>query len=217
MSYTIEEARALFGDRIPKIGHAVPAAWWITTDQTQQDAYDQWVTDYETHREKIETLAQTIGLHAEDAYYSAYAGRASLTGFRAKAEWRRWPSEKGYEPVPTGWRIDSKKGHLVPSRKTKTDREGPVNTAWTAAQSIPHIGGYMTGMPTEIMLDDRDFGGTSYSVQYRRGDNCVAAFSGGDPDRQPERRMNDAIDPIWQRQKLSILIALGEEQAEAAR
>lgn len=212
MTYTADEARELFGERIPKIGNAVPAAWWITVDQEQQDAYDRWVNDYEAHRTNIETLAQTIGLHAEDAYYSAWGKSSSLTGFRVpRYMGDSWYKDKPeYRPVPDGWRIDRKNDRLVPSRKTKADRESQANKDFSAAKSIPNVAAYITGMPTEIHLDDRDFGGTMYRVQYRRGDRCLAAFSGGDPDRQPEKRMNDAIGPHWQRQKLSVLLALGD-------
>lgn len=212
MTYTLEEVRELFGDRIPKIGHAGPAAWWITTDQTQQDAYDRWVDDYEAHRTNIEGLAQTIGMHAEDAYYSSFYQSSTLSGFQVPTFMGHWNHEHpDYRPVPAGWRIDKKQNRLVPSRKTKADRESQANKDFAAVKAIPNINAYLTGMPSEIHLDDRDFGGTMYRVHYRRGDNCIAAFSGGDPDRQPEKRLNETTDTtIWQRQKLSVLLALGD-------
>lgn len=209
---SIEELKALIGDRMPKI-RAVPAAWWITTDPGQLSGYDQWVSDYDAHRDKIDALARSIGMTADDAYYVSYGTSSHLTGFRVPTFMGYWNTENPeYRPIPDGWRIDKKADRLVPSRRTKADRESDANKQWAAIKSIPALPSYLKGMPSEIFLDDRDFGGTCYRVQYRRGDGCVMAFSGGDPDRQPETRMNDQVDSaIWERQKLSALLAITEE------
>lgn len=210
--FSVDELRDLIG-KVP--GGAIPAAWWVTVDPEQLAAYDRWLDDYTAHRTKIQKFAETIGLTADDAFFSAWGDRAHLTGFRVPQFMGHWNTEHPkYRPVPEGWRIDKKTNRLVPSRKTKADRESQANKEFAAHRSIPDVHAYVTGLPTEIYLDDRDFGGTIYRVNYRRGDRCVWAYSGGDPDRQPEKRMNESVNAsIWHRQKLSPLIALREEQA----
>lgn len=208
--FDIETVRDLIGQPVP--GGAVPAIWWLTTDPEQLVAYARWKADYQKHFAKVEKLAQTLGLRATDAFVFSYANRSALSGFRVKSAWAYWPGREGYQPMPTGWRIDKKNDRLVPSRKTKADRESQANKDFAAIRVVPNVRAYITGLPAEIYLDDRDFGGTAYPVHYRRGEKCVWAYCGGDPDRQPEKKMNDAVDEsIWHRQKLSVLIALREE------
>ena len=203
--YSLDEAKELIGSNLPRGG--IPAAWWITTDQTQLDAYDRYRTDYDAHIDKIDELAQTIDLTVEDALIWKGAGRTELIGFDAS------PARQ-LLPVPAGWRLDRKQDRFVPSRKTKADREGPVVRHFVAVKDVPNIAAYITGLPKEIYLDDRPFGGTVYWFQFRRGDKCVMAFIGGDPDRAPEARRNGEIDTdIWHRQKLSVLLAMREDAA----
>ena len=209
---TTDELRTLIGNRIPT--GAIPAAWWVTTDPKQLAAYDRWLADYDAHRDKMQVFAETIGLTAEDAYFSAWGKTAVLVGFRVPTYMGHWNTDHPeYRPVPDGWRIDKKTDRLVPLRRTKADRDSQANKDFAAHRSIPMVHAYVTGLPTEIHLDDRDFGGTIYRVNYRRGDHCVWAYCGGDPDRQPEKQMNDTVDSsVWHRQKLSVLLALREDQ-----
>ncbi|MCV7083287.1 hypothetical protein H7H37_21145 [Mycolicibacterium insubricum] len=198
---------------IPAKG-AVPAVWWITTDADQCGAYDRWKADYQTYTEKVERLAESIGLTVDAAImWESFDGTSTLCGFRPpNGMGVGWSGHPNYRPVPDGWRIDSRKDLLVPSRKTKADRESQANKDFAAAGSIPDAHAYLTGLPTSIHLDDRFLGGTIYPVHYRRGAECVWAYCGGDPDRQPDRSMNDTVDEsIWQRMKLSVLVALMEE------
>lgn len=211
--FSIDELRRMVG-KVPT--GAIPAAWWITTESEQIAAYDRWVVDYDDHRHKIESLAATIGLTANDAFYMAYSDVSRLTGFAVPHGMNLWPSNKDHIPVPAGWRIDKKTDRLVPSRKTKADRESQANKDFAAVAKIPNVSAYMTGLPNEIYVENRDMGGTIYRTQYRRGDECVMAFSGGDPDRTPERKRWDTTDVdanTWHRQRISVLVALREEQA----
>lgn len=212
--YGHQELKQLIGDTVPAKG-AIPAAWWITTSTEQLDAYDRWREDYAAHTEKIAALAQSLGLELTDAYVSSFHKSSTISGFRVPTFMEHWNREHPqYRPVPDGWRIDKKSDRLVPSRRTKADRESQANKDFAAIKAVPNVRAYMTGLPTEIHLDDRDFGGTMYPVNYRRGAHCVWAYSGGDPDRQAERDMNSDVDTsIWHRQKLSALIALREEAA----
>lgn len=214
--YTVEELRELVGKTFP--GGGVPAVWWVTTDPEQLAAYDRWVADYETSRARTEALATSLGLTAADSYCWSDGRRTTMAGFKPPAFMGHWNTEHPeYRPIPPGWRIDKKENRLVPSRRTKADRESQANKDYDAIRSVPNVGAYMSGLPGEIMLDDRGWGGTIYYVRYRRGDNCVWAYSGGDPDRQPDKRVNDAVDTaIWHRQKLSVLLAL-REMAEAEK
>lgn len=212
----LDVARALVGDRVPSKS-ALPAAWWLTADPNQLDAYDQWLSDYDAHREKVDAFAKSLGLDgADSACVWSHGTGSMLLGFAAPTFMGHWNTElPDYRPIPAGWRIDKKNDTLVPSRKTKADRESQANKDFDALKRVPNVGAYMSGLPTEISLDDRDFGGTIYWIRYRRGENCVWAYSGGDPDRQPEKRANTQIDTsVWHRMKLSILAALMEEKAE---
>lgn len=211
----LDVARALVGDRVPSKS-ALPAVWWLTADPNQIDAYDRWQADYDAHREKVDAFAKSLGLDGADSAFMWSHGTATvLTGFNAPTAMRYWSGHPEHQPVPEGWRLDKKTDCLVPSRKTKADRESQANKDFDALKRVPNVGAYMSGLPAEISLDDRDFGGTIYWIRYRRGENCVWAYSGGDPDRQPEKRANTQIDTsVWHRMKLSILAALMEEKAE---
>lgn len=212
----LDAARALVGDRVPSKS-ALPAVWWLTADPNQIDAYDRWLADYDAHREKTDAFAKSLGLKGADSALIWSNGWAStLAGFSVPTFMGHWNTEHpDYQPIPPGWRIDKKQNALVPSRRTKADRESQANKDFGTLMNVPHLGTYMSGLPAEISLDDREFGGTIYWVRYRRGENCVWAYSGGDPDRQPEKRANNAINTsVWHRMKLSILAALMEEKAE---
>ncbi|MGK9270456.1 hypothetical protein KXR83_05580 [Williamsia muralis] len=210
----IERIRGLVGDKAPK--GSVPAAWWITTDADQIAAYDRWVADYKAYVDQVQALAEKLGLRVEDARLSSFAGQSRLTGFAPTRGMRLWSGHPEYVPAPVGWRIDSKSDHLVPKRKTKAYRESQANKDFKALRVVPDVVAYMSGLPSEIYLDDRDWGGTAYGVHYRRGAKCVMAFSGGDPDRQSEdmRHREARIDAaIWERLPLSALLILREKAA----
>ncbi|MDV7194767.1 hypothetical protein [Mycolicibacterium fortuitum] len=213
----LDVARALVGDRVPSKS-ALPAVWWLTADPNQIDAYDRWQADFDARREGVERLAQSIGLTANDAVMTTWGEHSELTGFNAPTRMRYWEGHPDHQPVPEGWRLDKKADRLVPSRKTKSDRESDANKAFAAVKRIPNVRSYMTGLPSEIYLDDREFGGTIYGVNYRRGESCLWAYSGGDPDRQSgDERRHAVIDTsVWHRMKLSILAALMEEKADRA-
>ncbi|SIJ54574.1 hypothetical protein [Mycobacteroides abscessus] len=204
--YSLKKLKTLVG-QMPS--GSVPAAWWITTDPAQLKAYDQWRSDYTDARKKAVRLAKSLGLSADHIYATSWFKTTEVTGFLPTREMQLWPGHPDHRPTPEGWRVDSKMNRLVPKRKTKADRESKANKDFAAIRKVPCVHAYLTGLPSEIYLDDRDFGGTSYRTQYRRGDQCVFAVSGADPDRSP--RTNEIDTSIWHRQKLSALIALREE------
>ncbi|GAS98777.1 uncharacterized protein RMCC_5742, partial [Mycolicibacterium canariasense] len=215
--YSLDQARDLIGgDRIPT--GAIPAAWWITTDPDQLAAYDRWSADFDAHREQIEALAATIGRTADDAYFTVFGDRSVLTGFSVPREMTYWHEHPDHLPVPEGWRIDRKTDRLVPSRRTKADRESQANKDFAAVASIPNVRTYVSGLPNEVYIENRDMGGTVYGTQYRRGVACVMAFKGGDPDRTPERKRWDDTKVntnVWHRQRISVLVALREDSERA--
>lgn len=196
--YTLDRARELIGNNVP--AGSVPAAWWITTDPEQLAAYDRWSADYEARRLEILALAESIGADVTDARMWSGFGTTTLSGFAPPAFMGHWDTEHPqYRPVPDGWRIDKKQNLLRPARRTKADRESQINKDFNAVARIPDLCTYMTGMPGEIEL--RHPGGSRvYFVQYRRGDSCVMAFSGGDPDRQSTEHRKAVIDEtVWHR------------------
>ena len=216
----VNVARELMGDKLPSKG-PLPAAWWLTTDPGQLDAFDRWAKDYAAHVERIGELAATIGLTAEDAYISSFGRRTDLVGFRVPVAMTYWQGHPDAQPVPEGWRIHRQTAtpKLVPARKTKALREGPVCRAFAAVERFPNVRAYLSGIPTDLYLEDRGWGGgTMYAVNYRRGEACVWAYCGGDPDRQTEeqtRRKGFEVDEtVWSRMPLSVLAKLMEEKAE---
>lgn len=213
--YYQQDIEYLIGlDRVPVKG-PIPAAWWITVHPDQLDAYDRWKADYGIHFDKIDALAHTIGLTANAGRYSSWAKTSTLTGFDPPAGMYLYPSQPNHTPVPQGWRLDRKADRLVPSRKTKADRESQVAKDFAAVRNIPNVRAYLAGLPTEIFLGDRGMGGgTIYGVNYWRGQQCVAAYTGGDPDRCDDPLAIDTT--IWYRQKLSTLVALREKATEAS-
>lgn len=213
--YSVDEARDLIGiDYIPRPG-GIPAVWWITTDSNQLAAYDRWQADFDAHRDKVAVFAATVGLKDTDAMMWTGFGRSEFTGFRAPQSMLYYQGHPEHKHTPDGWRIDRKKGYLVPVRRTKKDRESQVNKDFNALSNVPNVRQYVSGLPTDIYLDNRDFGGTIYQVGYRRGEKCVWAYCGGDPDRSPDHRKNAYDTTIWHRQKLSVLVALTEEKEPA--
>lgn len=198
--YSQSELHELIG-RVPSGG--IPAAWWITTDAGQLAAYEQYQQDFDERRVKVEALANALGLTADKAMMSSWGNRSELTGFAAPHGMLIWDSHPDHIPTPEGWRIDRKKDYLVPKRKSKADRESQANKDFAAIRTIPIVGAYLTGLPSEIWLP-----GAIYTIQYRRGDACIMAFSGADPDRSEDKLTIDTN--IWHRQKLSALIAMRE-------
>lgn len=195
-------------DKVPNFRGRIPAAWWITTDPAQLDAYDQWAADRDASHAKIRALEESLGLPDGSGRISSFAGSTVLVGFVPTREMTFWSGHPDAAPVPTGWRIDSKKNYLVPVRRTKKDRENQVNKDFAAVQRVPDVGAYLSGMPDFISLNDRQEGGTWYGIQYRRGNACVMAFCGGDPIRADEPVKID--ESVWQQQKLSALLTLVE-------
>lgn len=194
---------------------SVPAAWWITTNPGQLEAYDRWAADYGDAHKKAVALAKSLGLTADDIYATGWGKRTELTGFRPTHAMTLWPGHRDHQPVPEGWRIDPKLERLMPKRKTKADRESQANKDFAAIRAVPCVHAYLTGLPTEIFIEDRAFGaGTVYRTQYLRGAQCVMAYSGGDPERS--QHAIDIDESVWHRQKLSALIAMREDAAKVA-
>ncbi|ACU41892.1 hypothetical protein SEA_HALEEMA_54 [Mycobacterium phage Haleema] len=213
----LDTARQLIGDGVPSTG-ALPAAWWISTDPEIIEAYDRWKSDYAAHRDRVDAFVRDTfgGTGAEDAMMWSHGTRSVISGFTPPHEMTIWPGHDDYRPPPTGWRVDSKSHLLVPSRKTKADRESDANKVFDAIKQVPNLGSYIFGLSPELFLDDRGWGGTVYYTRYRRGDNCVWAYSGGDPDRQltDDRRAFKVAAIVWTRMPLSTLAKLMEEKAE---
>lgn len=207
--YTHDELVDLTRLKIPT-GGGTPAAWWVATDPTQLNAYDEWQSDHRLRRDEIEKLAQSIGLGVETAMITSWHDRTELTGFSAPNGMYYYAGHPEHVAVPNGWRLDRKRDVVVPSRRTKSDRESAINVAFNAVKNIPNVRAYVTGLPTEIYLDDRNFGGTSYGMQYRRGAKCVMAFCNADPDRSPDSRAQPVDESLWHRQKLSAFLLLRE-------
>ncbi|MDJ0010144.1 hypothetical protein [Gordonia alkanivorans] len=195
---TVEEVRELIGDKLP--GGGVPAAWWITTDAEVLRLFDKWSTAEHEYQNRIADLGEELGCER----WASYGFGGGLAGFMPPKGMGRWEGHPDYKPVPAGWRIDSKSGYLVPSRRTKADRESDANKRFTELKRAPQL--ETPGMPTDLWLGSRIYG-----VSIRRGDSCVMAFCGGDPDRAESRREFEVDESIWERLPLSTFHLLREE------
>jgi hypothetical protein len=198
--YTHAELTKLIGDKLP--GGGVPAAWWISTDDEVIRLFDQWKKSDRAHRERVHELATELG--CTEWMQSGRGG--TVRGFIPPREMTLYSGHPECIPVPDHWRIDSKSGYLMPSRKTKADRESDANEKFAAIKRAPQL--ETPGMPADLWLP-----GMVYGVQIRRGDACVMAFCGGDPDRV-ESRNDFAVDEgLWTRLPLSAFHLMREAVA----
>jgi hypothetical protein len=113
----------------------------------------------------------------------------------------------GLKGVPRWWRVDHQ-GHLVPRKRTKAERNSPVNKAFQAARRIPRPVDYLPGLPNTLWLPH-----AAYPVHVRKPARAVLVFLGANPD---EADPSFEVGEMWQRMKLSTFHML-RERAEAGR
>lgn len=204
---TIDEARDLIGDRMPRITGAMPAAWWLTTDPAILDGIDEYNAAHTRWHDAVYELADELGVT------DAWRGYRGLSGYVPTADMRR-----DRELIPTGWRIDSKSGYLVPSRRTKADRESDAAQRFDAIASAPRQSRFFALMDLEVKLPtgNGDMSFRRYEPTYRRVEHAVMAVIGADPDRVPGSD-SKVETTVWHRQKLSVLVALDEQAREGDR
>ncbi|AKJ72224.1 hypothetical protein TPA4_59 [Tsukamurella phage TPA4] len=202
---TLDEARHLIGDRMPRITGAMPAAWWLTTDPEILDGIDEYDAAYKKWHDGVFALADELGVK------KAMTGRFGLYGFIPTAEMRA-----DRTLIPAGWRIDAKRDYLVLSRKRKADRESDAAKRFNEVCAAPQEYRFFTPMDLEVELptDRRDGSFHRYSPAYRRVEHAVMAVIGADPDRVPGAD-SKVETTVWHRQKLSVLVALAEEHGDA--
>ncbi|MCF3939942.1 hypothetical protein [Gordonia tangerina] len=197
--YTHAELTKLIGDKLP--GGGVPAAWWISTDDEVIRLFDEWSDAEFKHQKKVADLGDELGC---ERWFTSGMGGA-LRGFDPPRGMGKWKNHPDYKPVPEGWRIDSKSGYLVPSRKTKADRESDANKRFDELRASPQLS--TPGMPSEMWLP-----GHIYGTNIRRGEACLMAFSGGDPDRLEGRREFVVDANLWTRLPLSAFHLMREAE-----
>lgn len=209
--YTVDQLEELIGiDNFPNF-HGVPAAWWITTDADQLAAWERYRADRNEWFERARALTQKLGLGDKGVMVSSFGKRTDVVGIQPSSEMRK---SDWYGPslVPEGWRIDSKSGHLKPKRKTKADRESQASKDFASIQRVPDSAAYIKGLPDYLQLDDGPgMSGHLYPFQVRKGEKCLMAFCGGDPDRA-EKSRDHKIAEWWERQPLSAMHALRERK-----
>ncbi|AVD99754.1 hypothetical protein SEA_FLAPPER_9 [Gordonia phage Flapper] len=210
--YTTDQVIELVGglDKIPPM-RGLAAAWWITTSQKQLDHWARYSARRQEWYDRCQALLDRMGLD-QGVMVSSFGKRTDVVGIQPTQEMRTadWRGTPGV--IPEGWRIDSKKGYLLPKRRTKADRESQANKDFHAIQRVPDSGAFVEGLPEIISIDDRaDGGGHWYGFDIRAGEKCLMAFCGGDPDRSSEQR-KPHIAPWWERQKISVLAELRERK-----
>lgn len=200
---TFTQVRDLVGDKLPTGG--IPAAWWIATDAGVVEKFDQWSALEFEHQNAVASLGESLGCKR----WMASGRGGDVMGFVPPSGMGTWESHPDYQPVPAHWRIDSKSGYLVPSRKTKADRESDAAKQFAAIQRAPDL--ETPGMPRDLWIP-----GHIYGVSIRRGESCVMAFCGGDPDRAEGRNEFVVDESIWERLPLSIFHLLREDVKAAS-
>ncbi|WGH20792.1 hypothetical protein QLT00_gp09 [Gordonia phage Commandaria] len=208
--YSADQLEELIGiDSFPDF-RGVPAAWWITIDDDQLAAWERYETDRNEWFTRAQKLVKSLGLD-EGVMISSFGKRTDVVGIKPSEEMRRseW---RGPSLVPEGWRIDSKKGYLLPKRRTKADRDSQANKDFAAIVRVPDSAAYITGLPEYLQLDDGPgLSGHLYPFNVRKGEKCVMAFCAGDPDRA-EKSRDHKIAEWWERQPLSTMHALRERK-----
>ncbi|QOP66671.1 hypothetical protein SEA_GROOTJR_12 [Gordonia phage GrootJr] len=211
--YTVEQLEDLIGlDNFPEF-HGVPAAWWITTDADQIARWESYKADRNEWFERARALTQKLGLGDEGVMVSSFGKQTNVVGIQPSQEMRKseW---RGPSLVPEGWRIDSKSGYLKPKRKTKADRESQASKDFESIYRVPDSAAYIKGLPEYLQLDDGPgLSGHLYPFNTRKGEKCLMAFCGGDPDRAEKSRDHKIAD-WWERQPLSAMHALRERRVE---
>ncbi|KXO92952.1 Uncharacterised protein (plasmid) [Tsukamurella tyrosinosolvens] len=200
----LDEARVLIGDRLPKFKNTLPAAWWIATDPRVVDGYDRYRSSYDAWNKKVFDVADDIGVKTARISWFGVHGYEPTDEMRA-----------GRTVVPVGWRIDSKSGHLVPSRRTKADREAATVQRFKELGHAPQESDFLPTMDIEVRIPTGNgFSFRRYEPHYCRVANAVIAVMNADPDRVPDS--DSRVDTAtWHRQKLSVLHALVEEAGDA--
>lgn len=176
-----------------------PAAWWVTDDPqhlAQVEAFVEAETAWDAAAEEL----------------AAEAGSDS-TGIRVTSA-RGYEHLVGFQPVPgseprVGWRVDSDTGLLVPSKRTKADRESGSEERFQALSQVPVLGGYLTGI-------DRGFiaGNKFWPTQFYVRDTVIAAFVAADPE-ECTRGDGFQVDATWTRIPMSTFHLLRERKSAA--
>lgn len=191
------EALAPLIDPVP--GGGIPAAWWVTLDPAHLREARVFEEAERTWDAAAEDLAAEAGSNSTGIRVAGGFGRSHLAGF---------------QPVPdtdpaTGWRVDSKKGLLVPSKRTKTDRECGSEERFNALYEVPTPGNFFSGIDSGFIAGDR-----FYRTQFRVYDSAVAAFVTGDPE-EGARGDGFRVDDTWIRVPMSTFHLLRERKSAA--
>lgn len=184
-----------------KVGGA-PAAWWVTDAQVHLDEWDAHVAAKEEWNAAVDELVRDAGADPDGVRLYSGFGNNRLAGFLPL---------NGQAPA-TGWRVDSKSGLVVPSRRTKVDRESDSTKRFESLTVVPSPNRYVTGIGDGLFLP-----GMWYGVTIVRRGPVLLAFCNGDPDRvDPEDRRDFEVDDTWTRLPLSTFHLLHERDELAA-
>lgn len=179
-----------------------PAAWWVTVDSAHLEEYAAFRSDLDTWMKEAGQLARDAGGDPEYVQASRGFGDRRLAGFG---------TVRGQDTA-AGWRIDSKSHLIVPSRRTKADRESDAAKRFAALSAVPTPSRYVTGISHGLFLP-----GMWYGVAIARRGTVLLAFCNGDPDRaDPGDRRDFTVDDTWSRIPLSTFHQLREREEDAA-
>ncbi|GAB18322.1 hypothetical protein GOEFS_051_00170 [Gordonia effusa NBRC 100432] len=187
-------------------GGGAPAAWWYSDDADNIAGYKRHEIARNEWFARFQTFAETHqGKSDEAPTWSSWDGSITLKGLVTK---------DGHA-IPEGWRFDHKTSLMVPSRKTKADRESNVSKEFAALRRVPAPRDYMTGMPASLWGDHTI---SPVEISMLTGGTVVIAFCGSDPDRvNPGRRRYFPVDESkWHRLPLSTFHRLRDGQRSSA-
>lgn len=173
-----------------------PAAWWVSTHDEVLSAY----ADYQANKRRwnelyLELLAEG-DLPRTTTYVTASVN--TLAGLTPPPERKTTP--RWFRTTPAGL--------LVPRRRTRAEKTGPVVELWDGLEDIPTP--VLPGMPNGLVTPT-----AVYPVALRaRGvpPHAVCAFVGVDPEQADPPF---EVSSHWSAMKLSTFHALRERQDAA--
>jgi hypothetical protein len=181
-------------------GGDTPAAWFCSLEPEVLKAYQDFKDDHAAWRSRMQALAEVSGLTPSDPPESLVVtglGNDFLIGLKPPHSLTR---------TPRWWRVDHQ-GNLVPRKRTKAERNSPVNQAFQAARRIPRAVDYFDDLPNAAWTTK-----AAYPVHVRKPARAVLVFLAVDPaDTDPPFEPG----PHWIRMKLSTFHQLRERSAAA--
>jgi hypothetical protein len=175
-----------------------PAAWFCSVEPEVLKAYQDFKDDHAAWVTRMKALYEVSGLTPSDPSDHPVVtelGSEYLIGLKPPQRLSR---------TPRWWRVDHQ-GNLVPRKRSKAEKNSPVNQAFQAARRIPRAVDYFDDLPNAAWTTK-----AAYPVHVRKPARAVLVFLAVDPaDTDPPFEPG----PHWIRMKMSTFHQLRERQS----